>query len=57
VIVTAGSLVYPDPPEVTVMAVTKPAVTVATAVAGSPASNRPKETTAKRRTKHLFITA
>ena len=33
VIVTSGSLVYPDPPEVTVMVVTKPAVTVATAVA------------------------
>jgi len=29
--------VYPEPPEITVMAVTKPAVTVATAVAGSPA--------------------
>jgi len=37
------------------MAVPKPAVIVATAVAGSPASNRPKVKTAKRRTKHLFI--
>jgi hypothetical protein len=41
--VTAGSLVYPDPPEVTVMPVTKPAVIVATAVAGSPAKARPIE--------------
>jgi hypothetical protein len=43
VTVTAGSLVYPDPPEVTVMPVTKPAVIVATAVAGSPANARPIE--------------
>jgi len=35
-----GSLVYPEPPEVTVMAVTKPAVTVAAAVAGSPPRHR-----------------
>ncbi|MCG3775063.1 MAG: hypothetical protein JW395_1891 [Nitrospira sp.] len=41
--VTAGSLVYPDPPEVTVMPVTKPAVIVATAVAVSPAKARPIE--------------
>jgi hypothetical protein len=41
--VTAGSLVYPDPPEVTVMALTKPAVIVATAVAVSPAKARPIE--------------
>jgi hypothetical protein len=53
--VTAGSLVYPEPPEVTVMPVTKPAVIVATAVAVSPAISRPKVKTAKRRTKHLFI--
>ncbi|WP_461786422.1 hypothetical protein [Prosthecobacter sp.] len=33
--VTTGSLVYPEPPEVTVMPVKKPAVIVATAVAGS----------------------
>ena len=53
--VTAGSLVYPDPPEVTVIPVTYPAVTVAIAVAGSPASNRPKEATIMRRTRHPFI--
>ncbi len=38
---TAGSLVYPDPPEVTVRPVTKPAVTVATALAVSPTKRRP----------------
>jgi len=40
VIVTVGSLEYPEPPEVTVMPLTKPAVTVATAVAGSPLRHR-----------------
>jgi hypothetical protein len=41
--VTFGSTVYPDPPEVTVMPLTKPAVIVATAVAVSPAKARPIE--------------
>jgi hypothetical protein len=35
--------VYPEPPEVTVMPVTKPAATVATAVAGSPALSKPQK--------------
>jgi hypothetical protein len=43
VIETAGSPVYPAPPEVTVMVVTKTAVRVATAVAGSPAFRRPQQ--------------
>jgi hypothetical protein len=41
---TAGSAVYPDPPDVTVIAVTNSAVNFASAVAFSPATNLAQHT-------------
>jgi hypothetical protein len=52
---TAGSLVYPEPREVTVMTVTYPAVTVAVALACSPADNRPNKFNTKNKTVTFFI--